>query len=224
MGPHLHANTRALIGNSPFGQIEQRIKAKALKSHLFRLWLKIFPKTGNSYEETRPAEMRKTFPPFLLPRVATVCSSSLSLIPPPLPRDLFLRLNLKWRLFDILRRRSPPRKRKHAFLCVYNAEGVARLYLSPAVSEGATRWRQRSAFALADVTSTHVAMFSVILASERVHQNWGGDFCLVVCFPDEFKTTFGGFFSMNTLSRKVQILPRIIANVFNVFLEFLLYI
>lgn len=185
--PPLHVNTRALMRNPPFGQIEQRIKAKALKSHLFRLGLRISPKTGNSCEETRPAEMRKTFPPSSRRRR---CSSSLSWIPPPLPRDLFLRLNLKWRLFDILRRRSPPWKRKHAFLCVYNTEGVARLYLSPAVSEGAARWRQRCADALGDV-----------MASERVHQSWGGDFCLfvclIVCFPGEFQRHLGGIFFFN---------------------------
>lgn len=115
------------------------------------------------------------------------CSSSWSLIPPPLPRDLFLRLNFKWRLFDIYEDVPPPWKRKHAFLCVYNTEGVAPLYLSPAVSEKATRWRQRSAAALSDV------MFSA------------GDFCLfdclfvclIDCFPDAFKRTFCGLFFFN---------------------------
>lgn len=170
--------------NPPFGRIEQRIKAKALKSHLFRLWLRISPKTVNSYEETLPAEMRKTSPP------SSRCSSSLSLIPPPLLRDLFLWLNLKWRLFDTLGRRSPPRKRKHAFLCVYKTEGVARLYLSPAVSEGATRWRQRPAVALEDVISDVTFSVSLTVLSAFIRTGLGIFVCLFV-----FRvTTFGGFF------------------------------
>lgn len=176
------------------------------------------------------SEKRETFPPSSRRRR---CSSSLSLIPPPLPRDLFFRLNLKWRLYYILRRRSPPRKRKHAFVCVYNTEGVAQLYLSRAVSEGATRWRQRSTFALDDVISAPAAIILGFGGSGFwVHSSELGKGFLFVCF---FLCLFsrwtlelrwkllGDFFSMNTLFRKVQNLPRIIANVFNV-LEVLLYI
>lgn len=212
-GPHLHANTRALIRNQPFGQIEQRIKAKALKSHLFRLWLGIYPKNWQQLRGNSTRGDEEDFPSFLAS--------------PPLLLLLIVN-STPWRPFSqvkftmatIFYEDVPHHEKANMLFCVFITRKAWRcfIYLLQCLKEppgGANGPLSPSLTSL--LLPPRCFRFFWLLSAfigigEGIFVCLFVLFCLFV-FRMNSRKLLGDFFPpMNTLFRKVQF-PRIMANV-----------